>query len=161
MIRSRLHPAIAILAMMLLALAAPAAETFTGKVVAVGDGDSVTVLTPKKKQVRIRLEGIDAPETKQAFGSAAKKSLSDLVYGREVRVVVSTVDDYGRKVAHLYIGDFWVNLAQIERGMAWHYVRYYSHARFHAAEVYARTNRLGLWTDAYPTPPWDFRHRRL
>jgi len=136
------------------------ADTFTGKVVAIGDGDSLTVLTSSQKQVRIRLEGIDAPESKQAFGSAAKKSLSDLAFGREVKVVVSTTDDYGRKVAQVYLGTFWVNLAQVERGMAWHYTQYSRDPRLHAAEVYARTSKIGLWSGKNPTPPWSYRHRR-
>ena len=136
------------------------AESFTGKVVAIGDGDSLTVLTASQKQVRIRLEGIDAPETKQAFGSTAKKSLSDLAFGREVNVVVSTTDDYGRKVAQVYFGTFWINLAQVERGMAWHYTHYSRDPKLHAAEVYARTSKLGLWSGKNPTPPWTYRHRR-
>jgi endonuclease YncB( thermonuclease family) len=136
------------------------AETFTGKVVAIGDGDSLTVLTASQKPVRIRLEGIDAPETKQAFGSASKKSLSELAFGREVKVVVSTTDDYGRKVAQVYLGTFWINLAQVERGMAWHYTHYSSDPRLHAAEAYARNLKIGLWSDKNPTPPWTYRHRR-
>lgn len=136
------------------------AETFSGKVVAIGDGDSLTVLTASQKQVRIRLEEIDAPESKQAFGSAAKKSLAELAFGHEVKVIASTTDDYGRKVAQVYRGSFWINLAQVERGMAWHYTHYSHDPRLHAAEVYAKSSRLGLWQDKNPTPPWDFRHRR-
>lgn len=136
------------------------AETFTGKVVAIGDGDSLTVLTSSQKQVRIRLEGIDAPESKQAFGSASKKSLSELAFGREVKVIASTTDDYGRKVAQVYLGTFWINLAQVERGMAWHYTHYSNDPRLHAAEVFARTSKIGLWTGRNPTPPWNYRHRR-
>ena len=136
------------------------AEAFAGKVVAIGDGDSLTVLTASQKPVRIRLEGIDAPETKQAFGSASKKSLSELAFGREVKVVVSTTDDYGRKVAQVYFGTFWINLAQVERGMAWHYTHYSSDPRLHAAEAYARSLKLGLWSGKNPTPPWTYRHRR-
>ncbi|MBL9143654.1 MAG: thermonuclease family protein [Verrucomicrobiaceae bacterium] len=146
----------------IIAMIAPLAmaETFTGKVVAIGDGDSLTVLTSGQKQVRIRLEGIDAPESKQAFGSTSKKSLSELAFGREVKVVASTTDDYGRKVAQVYLGTFWINLAQVERGMAWHYTHYSSDPRLHAAEAYARSLKLGLWSGMNPTPPWTYRHRR-
>lgn len=135
-----------------------AGETVVGKVVGVSDGDTITVLSPGRKDMRIRLEGIDAPESKQAYGSASKKSLSDLVFGKQVKVVITSTDDYGRKVANVYAGDTWINLAQVQRGMAWQYTHYSHDPRLRAAEVHARSQKAGLWQDKNPVPPWDFRH---
>ena len=74
--------------------AAPETGSTTGKVVGVSDGDTLTVLTDGRKRIKVRLEGIDAPETGQAFGNNAKQALSELVFGKTVRIVVSTTDDY-------------------------------------------------------------------
>jgi endonuclease YncB( thermonuclease family) len=108
-------------------------EEFTGKVVGVADGDTITVLrwfeekdtrssVKGYKQVKVRLAQIDAPEKSQAFGQTSKQSLSDLVFGKQVRVVQETVDRYGRIVGRVYVNDMDVNAEQVSKGMAWVYV---------------------------------------
>ncbi|AAS96482.1 thermonuclease family protein [Nitratidesulfovibrio vulgaris] len=100
------------------------ASAWEGKVVGVADGDTVTVLSKNNDQIRIRLYGIDAPESAQAFGAKAKQSLANMVFGKVVRVEEKDRDRYGRVVARLYVGSLDVNAEQIRQGMAWVYRHY-------------------------------------
>lgn len=140
------------------------AETITGRVVGVSDGDTITVLDASKAQHKIRLTGIDAPEKKQAFGQRSKESLSDLVYSQEVAVETAKVDRYGRELGKVIVGGMDANLEQIKRGLAWHYKAYQrdqspaDRATYAEAEEQARAGRKGLWADSQPVPPWEFRH---
>ena len=79
------------------------ADTITGRVVGVADGDTVTVLDADKVQHKIRLAGIDAPEKAQAFGTRSKQNLSDLVFGKDVRVDWDKRDRYGRIVGKVWV----------------------------------------------------------
>ncbi len=145
---------------------APAlADTLTGKVVKVADGDSITVLDSTNTQHRIRLQGIDAPKRKQAVGNASGKHLASLVAGKEVTVKWDKRDRYRRIVGFVIVDGQDVNLAQVKAGMTWFY-RYYQRElspedrRLYAdAENKARYERLGLWRENDPIPPWE--HRRL
>lgn len=92
--------------------------SFTGKVVKVNDGDSIVVLTKDKKQVKIRLEGIDCPESNQDFGSKAKQATADLCFGKEVTIVKSGEDRYGRTLAFVLVGAINVNKELLRQGMA-------------------------------------------
>ncbi|WP_460487715.1 thermonuclease family protein [Curvibacter fontanus] len=142
------------------------AEAFTGKVVGVTDGDTITVLVAPKTQRTIRLAGIDAPEKRQAFGQRSKESLSELVFKREVTVEATKKDRYGRDIGKVLVDGLDANLEQVRRGLAWHYKAYQreqaaeDRATYAAAEDEARKLRLGLWQDAQPVPPWDHRHSR-
>ncbi len=101
---------------MLLALACTAnAETITGLVVGVADGDTITVLDADKVQHKIRLSGIDAPEKKQPFGNRSKESLSDLAFDKTVNVETSKRDRYGRQIGKVLVNGRDVNLVQVER----------------------------------------------
>lgn len=137
-------------------LAIPA--TLQGRVVGVADGDTVTILTPERQQVRIRLGQIDAPEKAQPFGQRSKQSLSDLIFGTEVRVRVETTDRYGRTVGRVFQDNVDVNLEQVKRGMAWAYRQYLTDKIFLEVEHAAKAAKIGLWSDPNPTPPWEFRH---
>lgn len=130
---------------------------FYGRVVAVHDGDTLTVLDSERHQHRIRLYQIDAPEKGQDYGASSKKSLSDLVYRRDVTVMFVATDRYHRDVGTVLLGGTDINLLQVERGMAWVYQRYAKDPAYFAAERAARTARRGLWKDPKPTPPWEFR----
>jgi len=148
-----------ILAALLLAACA-SAEELRGRVVDVHDGDTITVLDAAKAQHKVRLAGIDAPESKQAFGEASRKSLAGLVAGKEVVVDVEGRDRYGREIGRVRVGEVDANLEQVKAGMAWHYLRYAPKAAdLAAAEKAARTARAGLWADSAPTPPWDWRKK--
>lgn len=99
------------------------ASTYEGKVVGVSDGDTVTVLM-SGRPVKVRLAEIDAPEKRQPFGERSKQSLSDLVYGKQVKVNQQDLDRYGRIVGRVYVESIDVNVEQIKRGMAWIYRQY-------------------------------------
>ena len=114
----------AILLTLLLTLTAQAFE-FTGKVVGVTDGDTITVLYQGNKQYKIRLQHIDCPEAAQDFGSKAKKALSAKVFGQVVTIKWDEMDRYKRVLGNVYIGKRWVNLEMVREEMAWHY-KYYS-----------------------------------
>ncbi len=153
---------------MLLALACTAnAETITGLVVGVSDGDTITVLDANKVQHKIRLAGIDAPEKKQAFGNRSKESLSALAFDKTVNVETDKQDRYGRQVGKVLVNGQDVNLVQVERGMAWFYRQYQREQSpndrrlYEAAEDAARADKRGLWRDAEPPPPWEFRHNKI
>ncbi len=148
-----------------LLLAAPTAfaDTLTGKVVKVADGDSITILDNTNAQHRIRLQGIDAPERKQAFDNASRKHLASLVAGKTVTVKWDKRDRYGRIVGFVIVDGQDVNLAQVRAGMAWFY-RYYqkelsreNRKLYAQTEDEARANKKGLWQDKNPIPPWEHR----
>lgn len=134
-----------------------------GVVVAVQDGDTLTVLDGELRQHRVRLAGIDAPEKNQAFGTRSKLALSQCAFGRQVEVLGSKLDRYGRLVGKVMRHDEDCNLRQVERGMAWHYKAYAREQTakdrndYDAAELDARARRVGLWADEEPAAPWDFR----
>ncbi len=143
-----------------LALLAPLicwADTLSGRVVGVADGDTVTLLTEQKEQVKIRLNQIDAPEKAQAFGIASKKSLSDLCFGKPATVESYAKDKYGRIIGELTCDEVNANEAQIELGMAWVYREYSSDEYLIELEAEAKAKAIGLWSDASPIPPWEFR----
>ena len=139
------------------------AEAITGRVVGIADGDTVTVLDAARVQHKLRLSGIDAPEKAQPFGNRSKESLSDLAFDKTVTVETDKRDRYGREVGKVLVNGRDVNLIQVERGMAWHYKAYEREQSpsdrklYDAAEADARAGRRGLWRDADPVPPWDYR----
>ncbi len=142
------------------------AESLSGKVVRVSDGDTITVLGPGNQQHKIRLMGIDAPEKGQPFGTASQESLASMVAGRNVVVEWHKRDRYGRLVGKVFADSHEVGLVQIERGMAWHYKTYEREQRpedareYAQAEIEAKSARRGLWGDARPVSPWEWRSKR-
>lgn len=134
-----------------------------GRVVAIADGDTLTILTTDQGQHRVRLAAIDTPEKRQAFAQVAKVHLSSLVNGQTVTVHYHKRDRYGRIVGKVLASGADVGLRQVEAGLAWHYKRYeqeqsdWDRAAYARAEVRARDERRGLWLDPKPVPPWDFR----
>ena len=144
------------------------ADEILGRVVRVADGDTITVLatggtrsaaSAAPVQHKIRLQGIDAPEKKQAFGNASRKFLSGLVANREVRVTYAKRDRYGRILGTVFVDGRDINLEMLKAGMAWHYKKYDTNPTYAKAETEARTARRGLWQDKNPTPPETFRHK--
>ena len=142
------------------------AEEIVGRVVRVADGDTITVLATggtrsvaSATQHKIRLQGIDAPEKKQAFGNASRKFLSGLVANREVRVTYAKRDRYGRILGTVFVDGRDINLEMLKAGMAWHYKKYDTNPAYAKAETEARAARRGLWQEKNPTPPETFRKR--
>jgi endonuclease YncB( thermonuclease family) len=146
-----------------LAFAAPEDRSFSGRVVAVADGDTVTVLDGVSAEHKVRLSGIDAPEKAQPFGQRSKESLSRLSFGKQAEVRWSKTDRYGRIVGKLVVGGKDVCLEQIRRGMAWHYEKYANEQPERDRIEYARSHdeakriKLGLWAEKEPIPPWQWR----
>ena len=135
------------------------AEEFRATVVAVFDGDTIRVLDAQKVQHKIRLDAIDAPESKQPYGTQAKKYLSSLVFGKNVRIVYKEKDRYDRILGTVFVDGKNINLMVVEAGYAWHYV-YFAKNKLEYAEAEARAKkaRRGLWAGTEtPVPPWDYR----
>jgi endonuclease YncB( thermonuclease family) len=137
-------------------LAPSGPQTLTGRVVAIADGDTITLLDSANTQHRIRLEGIDAPETHQAFGEQSSQSLSGMIFGKDVTVTYQKIDQYGRLVGKIILDGKDINLEQVKAGMAWHYKFYEDEQTpedrelYGKAEAEARAARRGLWQDPNP-----------
>lgn len=149
---------------LLLALANGAdAETIIGRVVAVADGDTLTVLDGSNHQHKIRLAGIDAPETSQPFGKQAKHHLESLALNHDVTVDWNKLDRYKRKVGKVLLDGVDINLEQLNAGMAWWYKKYRKEQsdadqhQYYEAEQSAIANSIGLWNDPSRIQPWIFR----
>ena len=127
-------------------------EEFTAKVIAVLDGDTVLVRRVDGL-LKIRLAEIDAPEKAQIFGETSKRSLSEMVMGKQVKFVSETMDQYGRMVAHLSVDGLDVNAEQIRRGMAWEYSSFHSNKALIALQHEAMQVPRGLWAQSDPTSP--------
>jgi endonuclease YncB( thermonuclease family) len=135
----------------------------TGTVVAVGDGDTLTIQDGANTRHRIRFFAIDAPESAQEFGSESKEHLSSIVQGKSACVVVIEKDRYGREVGIVYLDGEDINLAQLEAGSAWHYKQHQrkqsetDRSLYDKAEDQARAEKLGLWKEPMAIAPWDYR----
>jgi endonuclease YncB( thermonuclease family) len=142
------------------------APTFTGKVVSVEDGDTITVLDASQVTYKIRLQGIDAPEHNQAFESRSTESLAEPIFQKEVTIEWAKRDRYGRIVGKVLLDGRDICLEQVRAGMAWHYKHFQNEQteeerRIYAgAESEARVRKIGLWVEKNPTPPWEYRARR-
>ena len=138
------------------------AAEYTGKVVGISDGDTLTLLVPDGtsfKQVKVRLGEIDTPESRQPYGERAKQALSDLAYNQQARVVVQDTDRYGRTVGRVYVGSVDVNAEMIRQGAAWAYRQYLKDQSLLTLEAEAKAAKRGLWglPEAQRCPPWDWR----
>ena len=136
-------------------------ETIDGKVMRVKDGDTVVVSPAEGGEFFVcRLYGIDAPESKQAYGEESTKALKQLILGQQVQVRTKGRDQYGRKICFIRKGDLDVNVEMVRQGHAWAFRKYLTGAytpTYIAAEDEAKEKRRGLWQQANPTPPWDYR----
>jgi endonuclease YncB( thermonuclease family) len=141
------------------------AEELIGKVIKVSDGDTITVIDSNNQKHKIRLKGIDAPETKQAFGDISTQSLTELVYDKEVVVHWDKKDKYYRILGKVKVDGRDANYLQLKKGLAWYYKQYEKDLsdedkqRYSEAEEWARNYTEGLWADSNLIPPWEFRHK--
>lgn len=147
------------------------AEIFTGKVVHVADGDTVTLLV-QKRQIKIRVTGIDAPEKAQSFGNRSKQNLEKLTHSREAIADCPKTDRYGRKLCKVFVRPLNcptcektldAGLERIRAGFAWWYRAYAKdqpkadRELYEQAENDARLHKRGFWVDDKPMPPWEWR----
>jgi endonuclease YncB( thermonuclease family) len=129
-------------------------------VVGVTDGDTLKARCGAPgayEQVTVRISEIDAPERRQPFGERSRQSLADLCFQAQAVISSTKTDRYGRTVARVECGGKDVALHQAQAGMAWWYTKYGTDKGIQAAEQRARASRAGLWADAAPVAPWDFR----
>ena len=132
---------------------------FTATVVAVHDGDTITVRSTET--VKIRLDGVDAPELKQPHGQASKQALSGLVFGKTVEVIPKNKDRYGRTVAQIKANGLDINNEMVRTGAVWWYEQYARHDTVkQQLQSDAQAAKIGLWADKLPQPPWDFRKKK-
>lgn len=165
-----------LLAIVLLLQAGPIlADSLAGRVIAILDGATLTVLDKARARHTIRLVAVDAPEARQPFAREARLHLSGLLSGKEITVEWRTRDRYGRIVGKVMVRApdclTWptcaqtldAGLAQIEAGLAWWFRNdrreqsLTDQGRYEYAEFDAQARRIGLWRDAAPVPPWEWR----
>ena len=127
-----------------------------GKVVKVVDGDTLHVYS-NKKNYKIRLSGIDAPERGQAYGKRAKEHLEFLVAGKQVIAIVESKDRYGRYVASVKVQSKDVCAEMLTAGYAWHYKQYDNNKYYDELQREAKKAKRGLWLDKKPQAPWEYR----
>lgn len=133
---------------------------FTGPVVSVLDGDTIEV-SRNHRNVKIRLNGIDAPEKGQAYGHKSWEFVVLQTFGKEVTVQTFGLDKYGRTIGDVYLPDgTMVNKELVKAGLAWWYCKYSADPTFADLEIEAREAKRGLWQDPKPVPPWVFRKRQ-
>jgi len=135
------------------------ADVLKGKVVGISDGDTIKILTQDDKLYKIRLNDIDAPENKQAFGNKSKENLKKYIYNKNVSVHYKTKDKYGRILGTVYLNNQDINLQQVKDGFAWVYKKYSKNIIYYKAEKEAQNKREGLWQDKNPIEPWIYRKK--
>ena len=143
---------------------------FTAKVLRVVDGDTVHVVNKAGKKFKVRLTGIDAPEKNQPYGLASTFKLTEMLINKWVLLKskpndgnLYSIDRYNRVLAKVILDERDINLAQVSSGYAWHFKRYQKQQSlidrelYSQAELYAKKNELGLWSEKKPIAPWKWR----
>ena len=137
-----------------------------GRVTGIVDGDTINVLIMAKRQISVRIAFIDAPEREQAFGQRAKAIISGLAFGKDVILRPHTIDRRGRLVARVLVNNQDAGLELLKQGLCWVYEKYVgeasgeTQASYRAAQAAARFDKLGLWQDPDPVPPWEWRKEK-
>jgi endonuclease YncB( thermonuclease family) len=149
-------PVVVVVSLFVCGAAALAQERFTGKVVGVTDGDTISVMRDGRA-VWVRLEGIDCLENGQDFSKRAKQFTSEMTFGKDASIDVRDIDRYGRLVARVHIDDQDVSVALVHAGLAWHYTQYSNDPKLATAEIAARSAKVGLGGQSNPVPSWEFR----
>ena len=136
------------------------ANSISGKVIHISDGDTIHLLTKSKEKIKIRLNDIDAPESKQAYGNKSKENLKKYIYQKDVVVKSAGKDRYERVLGTIYYQNRDINLQMVKDGYAWVYRQYSKKNNYYDAEKEARTEKRGLWNDKNPVEPWNFRRKK-
>jgi len=139
------------------------AETISGRVSAIVDGDTLTLVDARHRQHHIRLAAIDAPERLQAFGEAARSHLAAMAFNQPASASCDRRDNKGRAICRVTVGPRDLGLEQIRAGMAWWYGQESQYQPlkerqdYEQAEFQAKIRRFGLWNSKNPLPPWEWR----
>ena len=149
-----------ILILLLISLVANS-QILVGKVVGITDGDTFKLLVQDSIIYRIRVANIDCPEKKQPFSAKAKQFTSDAIFGKTVNVNILSTDRYGRYIGvTTYNDSIILNHELVKNGLAWHYIKYSNDLALQKLENQARKEKLGLWQDKDPIPPWEWRRNK-
>ena len=146
-------------AFVLLAVSSAALADFSGRVIAIVDGDTLDVLVDNRP-VRVRLAQIDAPERSQAFGTRSRQALSVLAFKQVATVTGAGPDRYGRQLGTVFVAGLNVNAEMVSQGMAWAYRQYVTDRSLIELEGQARAAHRGLWADPAPVEPWLYRRSK-
>lgn len=133
------------------------ADAIHGKVIAIRDADTISIIDDENREVWVRLAEIDLPEKFQSHGETAHEALKDKTLMLQVRVEVQGEDPYGRHLGNVFVEDRWINKELVEEGHAWHFRHHSSNAELEHAEEVARAARVNLWETEDPVAPWKFR----
>ena len=129
----------------------------TGKVIHIVDGDTFDLLTKDTVKIRIRLNGIDCPERKQAYYQVCKDALARYISGKKVTLITHGRDRFKRVIADVYEKKNYINLDMVKNGYAWHYKKYSTDRNLAQAEESAKKKKLGIWNMTHPQAPWNYR----
>lgn len=132
-------------------------DTLKGKVIKIVDGDTFDLLTEGMITLRIRMNGIDCPESKQANFKLSKEALGNYIFGKTVWIVIRGKDRWNRSLADVYLGKKNINYEMVKNGFAWHFIKYSNDKELAGAEKIARKFKKGLWQTPNPIPPWLYR----
>jgi endonuclease YncB( thermonuclease family) len=155
-----------VLQLLLFACSAYAGRIVEGMVKAVYDGDTILLTTREESRLKVRLYGIDAPETKkpdkpgQPYGDISRRTLMYKIMGRRVTAEIMDIDQYKRAVAVIRYNGKDINREMVAEGMAWAYRQYLQgpyESEYIQNENGARSRRAGIWRASNPQPPWEFR----
>ena len=143
-----------------------AQESFEGKVIKVSDGDTINVLTGDNQTIRVRFNGVDAPEVShssgepsQPYGQKAREFVVNYCAGKMVKVIIRDTDRYGRTIGDVFLVGESISLNErlVQEGWAWHYKQYSDDPTLAALEISAKNRKAGLWADPNPVAPWEWR----
>ena len=134
------------------------AQTISGKVVSITDGDTFKLLLKDSTLIRVRLANIDCPEKKQPFSAKAKEFVSNAIFNKDVSIDMLKKDRYRRYIANvLYDDSLSLNYELVKNGLAWHYIKYSKDTLIQTFEDKARLHKVGLWIDENAVSPWEWR----
>ena len=150
-------------------------RTVTGTVTKVSDGDTIHLTTPEQTILKVRLYGIDAPETDkinnktgkvnmpgQSYGEESGKALESKIMGKKVKVDILDIDKYRRMVGMIYLDERNINLEMIREGYAEAFIEYLKEpyrSEFLKVEQEARSAKKGIWSLSTYERPREFRKR--
>lgn len=130
----------------------------TAEVIAISDGETITVLLDGNIQKKLRFAEVDCPESVQAFGKIAKQFTSDLVFGKMILFIDTDIDRYGRTIAKVYYdGGKYLSAESIKAGFGWWYYYYSKDKYLEELENEAQNRKVGLWQDPNTIAPWEYR----
>jgi endonuclease YncB( thermonuclease family) len=136
----------------------PNKQNEKGKIIGVIDGDTYDILIEGNKTLRVRMEGIDAPEKGMPFYRVAKDYLSNMCFKKQVTIKITGKDYYNRILAYSYLEDGReLSHEMLKAGLAWHFIKYNSDADLQQLEIEAKKQKIGIWQNDNPMPPWKNR----